>query len=130
MGAAVLARLAFPDANPIGQAGGIVEDDRCGLAARDQRNGIDVAFVSNVDPEHLTRALTGLDPATTLFIVTSKAFTTTETLRNAQAAREWLDDNMVVACVNLGFGPDDEPLVGDATMDGAADLVEIDGEAV
>ncbi|HSS06319.1 MAG TPA: hypothetical protein VLK83_04190, partial [Rhodanobacteraceae bacterium] len=55
-----------------------------------RREGIDVAFVSNVDPEHLTRALTGLDPATTLFIVASKTFTTTETLRNAQAAREWL----------------------------------------
>ena len=33
-------------------------------------------FVSNVDPEHLTRALAPLDPATTLFIVTSKTFTT------------------------------------------------------
>ncbi len=37
-----------------------------------RREGIDVTFVSNVDPEHLTRALGGLDPATTLFIVTSK----------------------------------------------------------
>ena len=46
--------------------------------------------VSNVDPESLTRALAGLDPATTLFIVTSKSFTTTETLANANAAREWL----------------------------------------
>jgi glucose-6-phosphate isomerase len=55
-----------------------------------RRDGIDVAFVSNVDPEHLTRALAGLDPATTLFIVTSKTFTTTETLRNAASAREWL----------------------------------------
>jgi glucose-6-phosphate isomerase len=55
-----------------------------------RRDGIDVAFVSNVDPEHLARALTGLDPATTLFIVTSKTFTTAETLRNAQTAREWL----------------------------------------
>jgi glucose-6-phosphate isomerase len=55
-----------------------------------RRDGIDVAFVSNVDPEHLTRALAGLDPATTLFVVTSKTFTTTETLRNAQSAREWL----------------------------------------
>jgi glucose-6-phosphate isomerase len=55
-----------------------------------RREGIDVTFVSNVDPEHLTRALGGLDPATTLFIVTSKSFTTTETLRNATSAREWL----------------------------------------
>lgn len=55
-----------------------------------RKDGIDVAFVSNVDPEHLTRALAGLDPATTLFVVTSKTFTTSETLKNAQSAREWL----------------------------------------
>ena len=53
-------------------------------------DGVDVAFVSNVDPEHLTRALAGLDPATTLFIVTSKTFTTKETLANAHSARGWL----------------------------------------
>jgi len=53
-------------------------------------DGADVAFVSNVDPEHLTRALAGADPATTLFIVTSKTFTTGETLANAHAARAWL----------------------------------------
>jgi glucose-6-phosphate isomerase len=53
-------------------------------------SGPDVAFVSNIDPEHLTRALAGLDPATTLFVVTSKTFTTAETLANAQAARDWL----------------------------------------
>ncbi len=59
-------------------------------ARASRREGIDVGFVSNVDPEHLTRALAGLDPATTLFIVTSKTFTTAETLKNAQSAREWL----------------------------------------
>jgi glucose-6-phosphate isomerase len=53
-------------------------------------SGVDVAFVSNIDPENLTRALAGLDPATTLFIVTSKTFTTAETLANAHAARDWL----------------------------------------
>ena len=52
--------------------------------------GINVAFVSNVDPEHLTRALAPLDPATTLFIVTSKTFTTQETLANATSAKAWL----------------------------------------
>jgi len=61
------------------------------LAGRgSRRDGVEVAFVSNVDPEHLSRAVAGLDPATTLFIVTSKTFTTIETLRNAQSAREWL----------------------------------------
>jgi glucose-6-phosphate isomerase len=53
-------------------------------------DGAEVAFVSNVDPEHLTRAIAGLEPATTLFIVTSKTFTTGETLANAHAARAWL----------------------------------------
>jgi glucose-6-phosphate isomerase len=61
---------------------------RAGTGA--QANGIDVSFVANVDPEHLTRALGPLDPATTLFIVTSKTFTTQETLANAASAKAWL----------------------------------------
>jgi glucose-6-phosphate isomerase len=47
-------------------------------------------FVANVDGAQLTAALHGLDPASTLFIVTSKMFTTLETMANATAAREWL----------------------------------------
>ncbi|HSQ81696.1 MAG TPA: glucose-6-phosphate isomerase [Casimicrobiaceae bacterium] len=50
----------------------------------------EVAFVSNVDPAHMARTLATSDAATTLFIVTSKTFTTQETLANAQSAREWL----------------------------------------
>jgi glucose-6-phosphate isomerase len=56
--------------------------------------GVAVAFVSNVDPEHLARTLPGLDPAATLFIVTSKTFTTQETLANATSARSWLADGL------------------------------------
>jgi glucose-6-phosphate isomerase len=67
------------------------------------RDGIEVAFVSNVDPEHLTRALAGLDPATTLFIVTSKTFTTIETLRNAHSAREWLAASLGGAALSQHF---------------------------
>jgi len=48
-------------------------------------------FVSNVDPAPLTRALQGLAPARTLFVVTSKTFTTLETITNAHAARAWLN---------------------------------------
>jgi glucose-6-phosphate isomerase len=63
--------------------------------ADDARSGApDVAFVSNVDPEHLTRALASRDAASTLFIVTSKTFTTQETLANAQSAREWLAQSL------------------------------------
>lgn len=52
--------------------------------------GLMLSFVSNVDPSHLARALRGRDPATTLFVVASKTFTTQETLANAEAARAWL----------------------------------------
>jgi glucose-6-phosphate isomerase len=47
-------------------------------------------FVSNVDGAHLHAALAHADPASTLFIVSSKTFTTQETLANANAARGWL----------------------------------------
>src|SRR6201991_4602133 len=52
--------------------------------------GVSARFVSNVDPADLVAKLADLDPATTLFIVASKTFTTLETLTNATAARRWL----------------------------------------
>ncbi len=47
-------------------------------------------FVSNVDGTDFAEAVVGLDPAETLFIVSSKTFTTLETITNAQSARAWL----------------------------------------
>jgi len=47
-------------------------------------------FVSNVDGTDLTEAVRGLDPKETLFIVSSKTFTTLETMTNAASARAWL----------------------------------------
>jgi glucose-6-phosphate isomerase len=47
-------------------------------------------YVSNVDGADITGNLADLDPATTLFIVSSKTFTTIETLTNAGEARRWL----------------------------------------
>jgi glucose-6-phosphate isomerase len=58
--------------------------------AEDRRPGIDVRFVSNVDPAQLARTTADLDPARTLLIVCSKSFRTPETLANANAARAWL----------------------------------------
>ena len=49
-------------------------------------------FVSNVDSHDLVTNLSDLDPATTLFVVASKTFTTSETLTNAASARRWLTD--------------------------------------
>ena len=47
-------------------------------------------FVSNVDPTDLTETLKLCDPEATLFIIASKTFTTTETMLNAQQARDWV----------------------------------------
>ncbi|MGA2208735.1 MAG: glucose-6-phosphate isomerase [Acidimicrobiales bacterium] len=52
--------------------------------------GISCRFVSNIDPEDLLEKTHDLDPASTLFVVSSKTFTTLETLTNAAAARDWL----------------------------------------
>lgn len=57
-------------------------------------SGIEVHFVSNVDPADLASVLAVVEPATTLFIVASKTFTTLETLSNARAARSWLVDGL------------------------------------
>ena len=46
-------------------------------------------FVSNVDGTDFAEAVRDLDPAETLFIVSSKTFTTLETMTNAHTARDW-----------------------------------------
>ena len=51
---------------------------------------IAVRFVANIDPAEFAGAVRGLDPAETLFIVSSKTFGTQETLANARAAKAWL----------------------------------------
>ena len=65
--------------------------------------GVSARFVSNVDPADLVATLDGLEPATTLFIVASKTFSTLETLTNAPAARRWLTDALGDAAVSKHF---------------------------
>ncbi|MBX7434115.1 glucose-6-phosphate isomerase [Mycobacterium sp. Y57] len=65
--------------------------------------GISARFVSNVDPADLVAKLAGLHPATTLFIIASKTFSTLETLTNATAARRWLTDALGDAAVSKHF---------------------------
>ncbi len=49
-------------------------------------------FVSNIDATDVVEATVDLDPAETLFVVSSKTFTTAETMTNAASARRWLLD--------------------------------------
>ena len=65
--------------------------------------GVSARFVSNVDPADLVAKLDGLNPATTLFIVASKTFSTLETLTNATAARRWLTDTLGDESVSKHF---------------------------
>lgn len=64
-------------------------------ALRRFHDGPLVRFVSNVDGADLDAALHGLDPAHTVFVVSSKTFTTSETMHNAARARQWLVDGGV-----------------------------------
>jgi len=72
-------------------------------------DGLECRFVSNIDPTDLYEKTKDLDPATTLFIVVSKTFSTLETLTNARLARAWLWDGLAAA-----------GLIGDSDQDRAA----------
>ncbi|MER5457087.1 glucose-6-phosphate isomerase [Micromonospora sp. NPDC002389] len=52
--------------------------------------GISCRFVSNIDPTDIHDTTADLDPASTLFVIVSKTFSTQETLANAHQARRWL----------------------------------------
>jgi glucose-6-phosphate isomerase len=70
-------------------------DKGCAKAAAGRR----LRFLANVDPIDVTRALDGLDPATTLVVVISKTFTTAETMLNARTVRAWLVKKLGVKAV-------------------------------
>ena len=61
------------------------------LALAPYHDGPRAHYVSNVDGAHIHDTLQGLDPATTLFIIASKTFTTVETMTNAETARRWVE---------------------------------------
>jgi glucose-6-phosphate isomerase len=65
------------------------------------QRALTMRFISNVDSTDFAEATRDLDPAQTLFIISSKTFTTLETLTNARAARDWvvgaLGDDAAVA---------------------------------
>ena len=62
-----------------------------------------VHFVANVDPEDLNATLAGLRPASTLFIIASKTFTTAETLMNATRASDWLGTQIDKSGLGMHF---------------------------
>ena len=59
-----------------------------------RQEGLACRFISNIDPTDAAQKLEGLDPETTLFIVSSKTFGTLETLTNARLCKAWLLDRL------------------------------------
>jgi glucose-6-phosphate isomerase len=75
----------------IGIGGSVLGPELLVDALGRRRAGYGVRFLSNIDGEAFDAAVGDLDPATTLIVLASKTFTTTETLANMGAALRWLD---------------------------------------
>lgn len=82
---------AYTDVVNIGIGGSDLGPAMATLALAPYHDGPRVHFVSNVDGADLADTLKGLNPETTLVIVSSKTFTTIETMTNANSARRWLE---------------------------------------
>ena len=80
----------FTDVVNIGIGGSDLGPAMVTRALSPYHDGPRLHFVSNVDGAHIHDTLEGLDPATTLFLVASKTFTTIETMTNAATARAWI----------------------------------------
>ncbi|MGV8840987.1 MAG: glucose-6-phosphate isomerase [Bauldia sp.] len=93
----------FTDVVNIGIGGSDLGPAMATRALRPYWAGPRVHFVSNVDGAHIADTLRGLEPGTTLFLVASKTFTTTETMTNATTARRWVADALGEAAVGRHF---------------------------
>ncbi len=82
----------FTDIVNIGIGGSDLGPKMATLALAPYHDGPRTHFVSNVDGADILKVLASIDPATTLFIVASKTFTTQETMTNATTARHWVVD--------------------------------------
>lgn len=79
----------FTDVVNIGIGGSDLGPQMVVEALKYYKNNLDVHFVSNVDGDHVQEVIKNLDPATTLFVIVSKTFTTQETISNATTIRKW-----------------------------------------
>ncbi len=93
----------FTDVVNIGIGGSDLGPAMTTLALAPYHDGPRLHYVSNVDGAHIADTLKTLDPATTLFLIASKTFTTIETMTNAATARRWIVDRLGEAAVGRHF---------------------------
>lgn len=78
----------------IGIGGSHLGPQFCVNALFDYTNhNISFHFIADISPQEFTKVTAKLNPETTLFIISSKSFTTTETLKNAEKAKKWLNQS-------------------------------------
>ena len=94
---------AVSDVVNIGIGGSDLGPAMATLALAPWHDGPKTHFVSNVDAADLAEVFKVIRPETTLFIVASKTFTTQETMRNAQTARDWLQRKLKRSDVGAHF---------------------------
>jgi glucose-6-phosphate isomerase len=93
----------FTDVVNIGIGGSDLGPAMTTLALAPYHDGPRLHYVSNVDGAHIADTLKRLDPATTLFLIASKTFTTIETMTNARTARQWIAGKLGEAAVGAQF---------------------------
>ena len=89
-----LAGGVVTDVVNIGIGGSDLGPVMCAAALAPYHDGPNTHFVSNVDGADFHDTVKNLNPATTLFIIASKSFTTAETMANAQLAKRWLSETV------------------------------------
>jgi glucose-6-phosphate isomerase len=94
---------AISDVINIGIGGSDLGPAMATLALRPYHDGPRSHFVSNIDSADIADTLAGLSAETTLFIISSKTFTTVETMTNAATARKWVADRLGAAAVAHHF---------------------------
>ncbi len=79
-------------------------------------NAIRMHYVSSIDGVHVTDVLERVNPKTTLFIISSKSFTTLDTMTNARTVRDWflrhVDDESALETHFLGVSANDQAMAG------------------
>lgn len=84
----------FTDVVNIGIGGSDLGPVMVTESLRNQWCGLRPHFISNVDPADAHEKLRGLNPHTTLVLIASKTFTTTETMANARLVHDWLKSGL------------------------------------
>ena len=93
----------FSDVVNIGIGGSDLGPAMAARALSPYADGPRAHFVSNVDGADMADTLSRLDPARTLFLVSSKTFTTIETMTNARTARAWIARSLGETAVGSHF---------------------------